>query len=261
MKDLPHPPWAQQIQWWHPLTQQQLWKIPHSNQPFRCRKCTVESCQSLSGLILPCSPPGDTLGELECSPEQHMRSCSASGRTISHLLPPSLSIPSHLYYSGTLSSVQSHQLHQTGSGSGWYRACTSPQAARGRHFLPSVKATNTQLEILWLSSSSLEHWVLISIPGKILSGARICLNRAQTNGIHFGGTFCSHTKFCFFISFQSFQYPPFPSPGSVPSVLPKSPECPQGSSSSSTGTWAPQPQVTECSNFKIVVVTSFVGQY
>lgn len=29
-----------------------------------------------------------------------MRSCLASGRTISHLLPPSLSIPSHLCYSG-----------------------------------------------------------------------------------------------------------------------------------------------------------------
>lgn len=136
MKDLPHPPWAQQIQWWHPLTQQQLWKIPHSNQPFRCRKCTVESCQSLSGLILPCSPPGDTLGELECSPEQHMRSCLASGRTISHLLPPSLSIPSHLYYSGTLSSVQSHQLHQTGSGSGWYRACTRPPGCKREAFSP-----------------------------------------------------------------------------------------------------------------------------
>lgn len=87
---------------------------------------------------------------------------------------------------------------------GSYRAFTSLQAARGRRFLTSGKATNTQLEILWLSSSSLQHWVLIPITGKILSGPRICLNRAQTNGIHFGGTFSSHTKLYFFISLQSF---------------------------------------------------------
>lgn len=145
-----------------------------------------------------------------------MRSCLASEKTISQFLSPTLSMPFHLYYSGHMAkdtcscpepSASPNRLWVNGK----YRAFTSHQSARGRRFLTSMKAINTQLEILWLSSSSLERWVLISITGKILSGLRICLNRAQTHGIHFGGSFSSHTKFYFFISLQNFQHLPFPS--------------------------------------------------
>lgn len=205
-----------------------------------------------------------------------MRFCLASGRTVSRFLPPSLSIPSHLCYSGHKAKDTRSSPEPSASPNrlclwvnGRYRAFTSPQSARGRHFLTSVKATNTQLEILWPSSSSLEHWVLISITGKILSGPRICLNRAQTNGIHFGGTFFFPHQVLFLHFLTELSVSTFSQLNKAskhvlaqsPLCFPPTPECPQGTSSSSTGTWASQPQVTECSNFKIVVVTSFVGQY
>lgn len=200
---------------------------------------------------------------------EQMSSCLASGRTVSHFLPPSLSIPSHLCHSGHQAKDTCSCPEPSASPSrlclwvnGSYRAFTSPQSVKGRHFL-------TQLESLWLSSSSLEHWVLISITGKILSGPRICLNRAQTNGIHFGGTFFFPHQVLFLhflteLSVSTFSQPNKASKHALaesPLCFPPTPECPQGTSSSSTGTWASQPQVTECSNFKILVVTSFVGQY
>lgn len=91
-----------------------------------------------------------------------MRSCLASERTISQFLSPTLSMPFHLYYSGHMAKDTSSCPEPSASPNGlWvngrYRAFTSHQSARGRHFLTSMKAINTQLEILWLSSSSLER--------------------------------------------------------------------------------------------------------
>lgn len=236
----------------------------------------MASCQSLSGLILFASPPGDTLGELECSPEEQKRSCLASGRTVSHILPPSLSIPSHLYYSG-------HKAKDTCSLS---RATSSTKQALplGEWQVQSIHQPPVcKREAFSHLCESNKYSARASLAFLIISGALgVDLHHRQDpiwsqdlpeqssdkrNPLwwHF---FCPHQiLFLHFpteLSASIFSQPKEaskPALAQSPLCFPPTPECPQGTSSSSTGTWASQPQVTECSNFKIVVVTSFVGQY
>lgn len=227
-----------------------------------------------------CSPPGDTLGELECSPEEHTSSCLASGRTVSHFLSPCLSIPSHLYYSGhkakdtcSLSRATSFTKQALPLGEWQLQSIHQPPGCKREafsHLWESNKYSARDSLAFLIISAALgvdPHHRQDPIWTQDLPEQ----SSDKWNPLWWHFFFPHQALFLHFpaeLSLSFTHYPPFepnkavkPALAESPLCFPPSPECPQGTSSSSTGTWAPQPQVTECSNFKIVVVTSFVGQY
>lgn len=145
------------------------------------------------------------------------------------------------------------------------RAHPDHQSATGRHSLLSGRAADIQVEVLWLfspSSDPLKQQVPTSASSRIQSAPTIPLS-ARLKETHSGGTEC----FLHFLTELSTAFSASLVPAkqglqtSQGQILFCSHPWPRTTRPLSTGGSFPPPGVTEGSNFKIVAVAGFVGQY